>query len=809
MRRLPALCALLLVGLSGPAPARPYGVDDLLGLESLGQVQIDPTAHWVVLERRRPWKDAASFIYGGLTPALLSQLMVADLRHPGPVRPLFAQDPTAGYQAGPISPDGAQMLVYRLQGAAFEAGIAVLATGSVRWTGIAPDAPVYGRAAQWRSAHELVLIALPRGGLPRQLGSRRGVQDRLPDLWRQAAAGREVSVSRIGSGRFLGEKPKAAAKQLLVVDTTTGTVSPFAEGQFNDLELSPDGRFAALVEDREDVQPAAEDQVHVSSPTRRRGLLLIDLRSGALIRPALGHDLAHGLLAWSPKGDDLLIQLRRPDLAAEGRSLARVSAATGAAQAVPTPRLVLALSRNLEGSTYARADWMGEDPVAFAQRPDGRQDWYRLASAGPVRLTGGLKAPPRQILGLGAQHLILAADGQVWRVGANGKTRAVAASPVPAQVGGTRLRENPVLSHEVPAPRPGTSPRIPAGAEVLAASDHEAVVASKTDHGVLSVAVVTAAGSRPVLTLNAGLEDVTAADILPVRHSGRHGEPLTSWLYLPHDRAPGARLPLVVIPYRGSTYGRPAAIYAPDAINTYSNAQILVGAGYAVLTPSLPYDAAMDGPTLGVAADILRAVDAALALGGLDPGRIALFGHSFGAINAVAAASQSSRFKSVIAASGIHDEISSWGEFLQYNWIAPEQGLSSPLTAGLVEQGQGALAAPPWKAPQRYLKASNVFAADRITAPVLIIHGDLDEIRATQSQELFTALYRQAKDAELVTYWGEGHTLASPANIRDQFATILDWLALTMPPASGAARPPPPSSSAPDRSRRARSGVRG
>ena len=56
-----------------------------------------------------------------------------------------------------------------------------------------------------------------------------------------------------------------------------------------------------------------------------------------------------------------------------------------------------------------------------------------------------------------------------------------------------------------------------------------------------------------------------------------------------------------------------------------------------------------------------------------------------------------------------------------------------------------------------------------------------------------TALYRQRKDAALLTYWGEGHTFASPANIRDLYASILDWLALTLdPPApNGGPRPPP------------------
>ena len=36
-------------------------------------------------------------------------------------------------------------------------------------------------------------------------------------------------------------------------------------------------------------------------------------------------------------------------------------------------------------------------------------------------------------------------------------------------------------------------------------------------------------------------------------------------------------------------------------------------------------------------------------------------------------------------------------------------------------------------------------------------------------------LYRQGKRAEFVRYWGEGHVLESPANIRDMWQRIFAW----------------------------------
>jgi dipeptidyl aminopeptidase/acylaminoacyl peptidase len=41
---------------------------------------------------------------------------------------------------------------------------------------------------------------------------------------------------------------------------------------------------------------------------------------------------------------------------------------------------------------------------------------------------------------------------------------------------------------------------------------------------------------------------------------------------------------------------------------------------------------------------------------------------------------------------------------------------------------------------------------------------------------MFTALYRLGRDVELLRYAGEGHLLASPANIRDQWQRLFAWL---------------------------------
>jgi dipeptidyl aminopeptidase/acylaminoacyl peptidase len=45
---------------------------------------------------------------------------------------------------------------------------------------------------------------------------------------------------------------------------------------------------------------------------------------------------------------------------------------------------------------------------------------------------------------------------------------------------------------------------------------------------------------------------------------------------------------------------------------------------------------------------------------------------------------------------------------------------------------------------------------------------------------MFAALYRQNKDAVLVTYRGEGHVVIGPGNVRDQYRRLFDFLGQTI-----------------------------
>jgi dipeptidyl aminopeptidase/acylaminoacyl peptidase len=211
----------------------------------------------------------------------------------------------------------------------------------------------------------------------------------------------------------------------------------------------------------------------------------------------------------------------------------------------------------------------------------------------------------------------------------------------------------------------------------------------------------------------------------------------------------------------------------------------LAGQGYAVLDPGLPRAPGSHDPSEGFTERLLADVDRLAMLGYVDPKRVALWGHSFGAYGALVTASRTHRFAAIIAANGPSDLISARGVFPPNFRTNPEDGFILRALSGWAESGQGDLAATPWQDPELYVRNSPIFFADRIDTPVLLFAGDLDIVGVGQQEEMFSALWRENKDAELVTFFGEGHVLASPSNIRAMYAKAFEFLdPLIGPPAS-------------------------
>jgi dipeptidyl aminopeptidase/acylaminoacyl peptidase len=85
----------------------------------------------------------------------------------------------------------------------------------------------------------------------------------------------------------------------------------------------------------------------------------------------------------------------------------------------------------------------------------------------------------------------------------------------------------------------------------------------------------------------------------------------------------------------------------------------------------------------------------------------------------------------------------------------------------------------PWERRDRYVENSPYFYLDRVTTPLLLIHGSEDDATPVYgSRETFTALRRLGKAVEYVEYDGAPHNMlqSAPQHQRlDYYRRILDW----------------------------------
>ena len=319
---------------------------------------------------------------------------------------------------------------------------------------------------------------------------------------------------------------------------------------------------------------------------------------------------------------------------------------------------------------------------------------------------------------------------------------------------------------------------LPAGLTPVLKAPAGVVVEERLPSGVETVALLSSSGRRrDLVTVNGDLAKLDAGIVRTVESRASDGRMLKSWVYLPATWRPGQKPALIVVPYPGSAPQSYPSRFGLGSGNLMPNPPLLAAQGYAVLIPALPHDRSLGEPAQDLARDILSVVDAVVAQGLADPDRLALWGHSFGGYAALATATQTGRFKAIVANAGPSDFVANWASLDPHFLTSPEDGNPSPNFIGFNETGQAALNGPPWVETERYLRNSPLLQADKITTPMMLIYGEQDFVTLPQGQAIFAALYRQDKDATLITLFGERHFAASPANVRAVYAEVLPWLA--------------------------------
>jgi dipeptidyl aminopeptidase/acylaminoacyl peptidase len=244
-----------------------------------------------------------------------------------------------------------------------------------------------------------------------------------------------------------------------------------------------------------------------------------------------------------------------------------------------------------------------------------------------------------------------------------------------------------------------------------------------------------------ILPARSGLAGRTLANVKPVSYPAADGTMVPAYLTLPPGKA-AKGLPAVVLPHGGPS--------SRDEWGFDWLAQFLAARGYAVIQPNYRGSSGFGDQWLAEngfkgwrtsIGDVSSAARYLTKEGIADPAKLAILGWSYGGYAALqSAATEPSLYKAVVAIAPVTD-------------LGKLKDDSAGFTSRrLVEKfvGSGAHVA----------EGSPLRRASAITAPVLLVHGDLDiNVGFAQSQKMDAALRSAGKSSEFLSFTGLDHQL--------------------------------------------------
>jgi dipeptidyl aminopeptidase/acylaminoacyl peptidase len=289
-------------------------------------------------------------------------------------------------------------------------------------------------------------------------------------------------------------------------------------------------------------------------------------------------------------------------------------------------------------------------------------------------------------------------------------------------------------------------------------------------------------GSSPNLPPQAYLLDLTSASVRLLKDPGREdyagvkygkvepwtfrnrrGAVIDGLVYYPPDFDPAKKYPCIVNYYGGTTPvtsqfgGRyPKELYAAQGYVVY------------VLQPSGAIGYGQDFSALHVndwgtivADEIIDGVKRFLAEHAfVDAGRVGCIGASYGGFMTELLLTRTTIFAAAVSHAGISSIAGYWGEgFWGYEYSAVATAFSFP-----------------WNRPDIYVNQSPLFNAQKITTPLLLLHGAADtNVPPGESAQLFTALKLLGREVEFIQVLDQDHLILTTNKRIVWLKTILAW----------------------------------
>ncbi|MFY9730442.1 MAG: S9 family peptidase [Candidatus Acidiferrales bacterium] len=252
--------------------------------------------------------------------------------------------------------------------------------------------------------------------------------------------------------------------------------------------------------------------------------------------------------------------------------------------------------------------------------------------------------------------------------------------------------------------------------------------------------------------------DLAAVDY--VHFKSKDGTAVTAFVVKPPGYAADVKYPTILWLHGGPTLSHQAEFDF--------RAQILAANGYVVVQPN-PRGSSGYGEDFSKAIfadwghkdyeDDMAAVDYVLEQGIADPERLAVGGHSYGAISTNFIITRTHRFKAAISNAGEFLYIVNYGTDLYSRHWEYELGL-------------------PWGNRALWEKLSPFNRVKEITTPTLLLGGDADSnVPIINSEQMYQSLKRLGVPTMLVVYPGEYHDFVRPSFIKDLYERYLFWYA--------------------------------
>ena len=227
-------------------------------------------------------------------------------------------------------------------------------------------------------------------------------------------------------------------------------------------------------------------------------------------------------------------------------------------------------------------------------------------------------------------------------------------------------------------------------------------------------------------------------------------------LFKPEDFDPKKKYPVIFYFYERDADGL-YAYRGPSPSASTVNVAWFVSNGYLVFDPNIYYK---DGePGQSAYNSIVSAAKYLSKMPWVDSTRMALQGQSWGGYQVAYLITKTNIFKAAWAGAPVSNMTSAYGGI---RWGT---GMNRQFQ---YEKTQSRIGATLWQRPDLYIKNSPLFAADKVTTPLVMMNNDADgAVPWYQGIEFFTALRRLNKKVWLLQYNGEDHNLVERKNRKD------------------------------------------